>query len=172
MRKLIRTKQESAVIGGNTIGGNLQCTENSPPPIVSPAAGPKGRSGEVATDAYMRAEILTYSRSRGLFAGVSLKGSTLRQDNGANEDLYGQKISAREIVLEGKVSMPSAGRSLVELLQKKISTAQRGEKPAIQYYLRDKPTDWSRLSFWISIPLSCLFFLISLWVTVRLYKKQ
>ncbi len=136
------------------------------------AAGPNGRSGEVATDAYMRAEILTYSRSRGLFAGVSLKGSTLRQDNGANEDLYGQKISAREIVLEGKVSMPSAGRSLVELLQKKISTAQRGEKPAIQYDLRDKPTDWSRLSFWISIPLSCLFFLISLWVTVRLYKKQ
>ncbi|MCZ6876700.1 MAG: lipid-binding SYLF domain-containing protein [Acidobacteria bacterium] len=136
------------------------------------AAGPKGRSGEVATDAYMRAEILTYSRSRGLFAGVSLKGSTLRQDNGANEDLYGQKISAREIVLEGKVSMPSAGRSLVELLQKKISTAQRGEKPAIQYDLRDKPTDWSRLSFWISIPLSCLFFLISLWVTVRKYKKQ
>jgi lipid-binding SYLF domain-containing protein len=136
------------------------------------AAGPNGRSGEVATDAYMRAEILTYSRSRGLFAGVSLKGSTLRQDNGANEDLYGQKISAREIVLEGKVSMPSAGRSLVELLQKKISTAQRGEKPAIQYDLRDTPTDWSRLSFWISIPLSCLFFLISLWVTVRLYKKQ
>ena len=136
------------------------------------AAGPKGRSGEVATDAYMQAEILTYSRSRGLFAGVSLKGSTLRQDNGANEDLYGQKISAREIVLEGKVSMPSAGRSLVELLQKKISTAQRGEKPAIQYYLRGKPTDWSRLSFWISIPLSCLFFLISLWVTLRKYKKQ
>jgi lipid-binding SYLF domain-containing protein len=136
------------------------------------AAGPKGRAGEVATDAYMQAEILTYSRSKGLFAGVSLKGSTLRQDNGANKDLYGQKISAREIVLEGKVSMPSAGRSLVELLQKKISTAQRGEKPAIQYDLRDTPTDWSRLSFWISIPLSCLFFLISLWVTVRLYKKQ
>ncbi len=83
------------------------------------AAGPKGRSGEVATDAYMNAEILTYSRSKGLFAGVSLKGSTLRQDNGANEDLYGQKISAREIVLEGKVSAPGAAQSLVSLLQKK-----------------------------------------------------
>src|SRR4026207_2143434 len=60
------------------------------------AAGPKGRSAMAATDAYMRAEILTYSRTRGLFAGVSLEGSTLRQDNGANEKLYGQKITARE----------------------------------------------------------------------------
>jgi len=83
------------------------------------AAGPKGRASEAATDAYMGAEILSYSRSKGLFAGVSLKGSTLRQDNGANEDLYGQKISAREIVLEQKVSVPSAGKSLVDLLQEK-----------------------------------------------------
>ncbi len=81
------------------------------------AAGPKGRASEAATDAYMGAEILSYSRSKGLFAGVSLKGSTLRQDNGANEDLYGRKISAREIVLEQKVSVPSAGKSLVDLLQ-------------------------------------------------------
>jgi lipid-binding SYLF domain-containing protein len=88
------------------------------------AAGPKGRSGEVATDAYMQAEILTYSRSKGLFAGVSLKGSTLRQDNGANKDLYGQELSAREIVLEGKVSAPSAGRSLVGLLQNKSAKNQ------------------------------------------------
>jgi len=83
------------------------------------AAGPKGRASEAATDAYMGAEILSYSRSKGLFAGVSLKGSTLRQDSGANEDLYGQKISAREIVLEEKVSVPSAGKSLVDLLQEK-----------------------------------------------------
>ena len=83
------------------------------------AAGPKGRSGEVATDAYMNAEILTYSRSKGLFAGVSLKGSTLRQDNGANKDLYGRKIDAREIVMEGKATVSSAGHSLVSLLQKK-----------------------------------------------------
>jgi len=83
------------------------------------AAGPKGRASEAATDAYMGAEILSYSRSKGLFAGVSLKGSTLRQDNGANEDLYGQKISAREIVLEQMVPVPSAGKSLVDLLQEK-----------------------------------------------------
>ena len=83
------------------------------------AAGPKGRSGEVATDAYMNAEVLTYSRSKGLFAGVSLKGSTLRQDNGANRDLYGQDVSAREIVIEGKVQVPEAGQSFVSLLQKK-----------------------------------------------------
>lgn len=82
------------------------------------AAGPKGRAGEVATDAYMNAEILTYSRSKGLFAGVSLKGSTLRQDSGANKDLYGRKIDAREIV-EGKVSAPSAAQSLVSLLREK-----------------------------------------------------
>ena len=83
------------------------------------AAGPKGRASEAATDAYMGAEILSYSRSKGLFAGISLKGSTLRQDNGANEDLYGRKISARDIVLEQKVSVPSAGKSLVDLLQEK-----------------------------------------------------
>ena len=83
------------------------------------AAGPKGRASEAATDADMGAEILSYSRSKGLFAGVSLKGSTLRQDSGANEELYGRKISAREIVLEQKVSVPSAGKSLVDLLQEK-----------------------------------------------------
>ena len=83
------------------------------------AAGPKGRASEASTDAYMGAEILSYSRSKGLFAGVSLKGSTLRQDNGANEDLYGRIISAREIVLEQKVSVPSAGKALVDLLQEK-----------------------------------------------------
>jgi SH3 domain-containing YSC84-like protein 1 len=79
------------------------------------AAGPKGRAAMAATDAYMRAEILTYSRSRGLFAGVSLEGSTLRQDNGANEELYGRKITAQEIVSGGRVS---AGQALVSVLQK------------------------------------------------------
>src|SRR5207253_4483319 len=78
------------------------------------AAGPKGRAAMAATDAYMRAEILTYSRSRGLFAGVSLEGSTLRQDNKANEQLYGRKITAREIVRGGKGS----GQRLVSVLQK------------------------------------------------------
>jgi lipid-binding SYLF domain-containing protein len=65
------------------------------------AAGPKGRAAQAETDAFMRAEILTYSRSRGLFAGVSLEGSTLREDTGANEKLYGKKISARDIVSGG-----------------------------------------------------------------------
>jgi SH3 domain-containing YSC84-like protein 1 len=78
------------------------------------AAGPKGRDAMAATDAYMRAEILAYSRSRGLFAGVSLEGSTLRQDNKANEKLYGRKITAREIVRGGKGS----GQRLVSVLQK------------------------------------------------------
>ena len=80
-------------------------------------AGPKGRTALAATDAYMRAEILSYSRSRGLFAGVSLRGSTLRQDNKANKNLYGRKLEAREIVINGKVSVPRAGRRLVNLLQ-------------------------------------------------------
>lgn len=79
------------------------------------AAGPKGRAAMAATDAYMRAEILTYSRSRGLFAGVSLEGSTLRQDNGANEKLYGRKITARDIVKGGK---GGGGYRLVSVLQK------------------------------------------------------
>jgi lipid-binding SYLF domain-containing protein len=77
------------------------------------AAGPKGRAAMAATDAYMHAEILTYSRSRGLFAGVSLEGSTLRQDNGANERLYGKKISARDIVMGGN----AGGGRVANLLQ-------------------------------------------------------
>jgi lipid-binding SYLF domain-containing protein len=84
----------------------------------SAAAGPKGRDTEAATDAFMRAEILTYSRARGLFAGVSLEGSTLRQDNRANEKTYGKKVSAREIVRNGAVSTPPAGQLLVSTLQK------------------------------------------------------
>src|SRR5436309_10957619 len=79
------------------------------------AAGPKGRAAMAATDAYMRAEILTYSRSRGLFAGVSLEGSTLRQDNKANEQVYGRKITAREIVKGGR---GGKGQLLVSVLQK------------------------------------------------------
>jgi lipid-binding SYLF domain-containing protein len=66
----------------------------------------------------MTAEILSYSRARGLFAGISLEGSTLREDSGANEQLYGQEVSAKEIILEGKVSIPAAAKDLVDLLQK------------------------------------------------------
>ena len=82
------------------------------------AAGPKGRDAAADTDIVMRAEVLTYSRSRGLFAGVSLEGSTLRSDGSANRKLYGRSLSAREIVREGRVGVPPAGRELVSLLNK------------------------------------------------------
>ena len=82
------------------------------------AAGPKGRTVTAATDAYMRAEILSYSRSRGLFAGVSVEGSTLRQDSKANRRLYGRQIDAREIVLGGAVPIPRSGQRLASILQK------------------------------------------------------
>ena len=84
----------------------------------SAAAGPKGRDAEAATDVLMRAEILTYSRARGLFAGVSLEGSTLRPDGSANNKLYGRDITAREIVIQHKVGTPAAGQLLVSALQK------------------------------------------------------
>ena len=85
----------------------------------SAAAGPKGRSGEAATDVVMNAEILSYSRAKGLFAGISLEGSTLRSDGGANEKLYGQKISAKDIIGLGKVKTPACAQELVGLLDKK-----------------------------------------------------
>jgi len=84
----------------------------------SAAAGPKGRGASADTDATMRAEILSYSRSRGLFAGISLEGSTLRPDNDANADVYGRKITAREIVMGHKIGVPASGRHLVRVLQK------------------------------------------------------
>jgi SH3 domain-containing YSC84-like protein 1 len=82
------------------------------------AAGPKGRDAAADTDVTMRAEILTYSRSRGLFAGVSLEGSTLRPDNGGNEDVYGRKIDAKEIVRKEAVAVPDAARLLIDTLQR------------------------------------------------------
>jgi SH3 domain-containing YSC84-like protein 1 len=82
----------------------------------SAAAGPKGRTAEGATDIVMEAEILSYSRNKGLFAGVSLEGSTLRSDGGANEKLYGKKLTAKEIIREGKVSTPACAQELVSLL--------------------------------------------------------
>jgi SH3 domain-containing YSC84-like protein 1 len=83
----------------------------------SAAAGPKGRDASADTDAWMRAEIVSYSRSRGLFAGVSLEGSTLRPDNKANARIYGRKISAKAILLEHEVGVPASGRHLVRVLQ-------------------------------------------------------
>src|SRR6202140_2114795 len=84
----------------------------------SAAAGPKGRDSSPYTDATMHSEILSYSRSRGLFAGISLEGSTLRPDDDASADVYGRKITAREIVMGGKASIPPSGQHLVRVLQK------------------------------------------------------
>jgi len=85
----------------------------------SAAAGPKGRTAEGATDVVMSAEILSYSRNKGLFAGLSLEGSTLRSDGSANEKLYGRKQSAKEIISQGKVAIPASAHELVSLLDRK-----------------------------------------------------
>jgi lipid-binding SYLF domain-containing protein len=85
----------------------------------SVAAGPKGRHVAAATDASMRAEILSYSRSRGLFAGISLEGTSLRPDNDATEEVYGRKIAARTILTSGTVKVPASGQALVDVLQKR-----------------------------------------------------
>jgi SH3 domain-containing YSC84-like protein 1 len=84
----------------------------------SVAAGPKGRRLSAATDASLRAEILSYSRSRGLFAGVSLEGTTLRPDDDANEQIYGRKVTVRSIVSGSNIEVPVAGRRLVDALRK------------------------------------------------------
>jgi lipid-binding SYLF domain-containing protein len=84
----------------------------------SVAGGPKGRDASADTDAWMRAEILSYSRSRGLFAGVSLEGSTIRPDNEASERVYGREIKAADIVRSDKMSVPATGRHLAAVLQK------------------------------------------------------
>ena len=85
----------------------------------SAAAGPKGRTAEGATDIVMSAEILSYSRDKGLFAGISLEGSTLRSDGSANEKLYGKKLTAKEIIREGKVGIPACAHELISLLDTK-----------------------------------------------------
>jgi len=97
----------------------------------SAAAGPKGRTAEGATDVVMKAEILSYSRNKGLFAGVSLEGSTLRSDGSANEKLYGQKLSAKDIIRGGKVRSPGSAAELVGLLNKK-SPKNRSEPKSLQ----------------------------------------
>jgi len=87
----------------------------------SASAGPKGRDLSAATDATMHAEILSYSRSRGVFAGISLEGSTLRPDNDANKSLYGKEVSARDIVLNGAVPPPASAKGLLATLTKKAA---------------------------------------------------
>ncbi len=85
----------------------------------SAAAGPKGRNAEASTDVTLRAEVLSYSRARGLFAGISLAGSTVRPDNSANENIYGKKLDAKDIIFKGVVRVPPSGRALVDYLNKK-----------------------------------------------------
>jgi lipid-binding SYLF domain-containing protein len=94
----------------------------------SVAAGPVGRAASAETDIVMNAEILSYSRSKGLFAGLSLEGSTMRTDEGANKALYGKELSAKEIVREGKVGPPASAQPLLALLGK--AAAKHTSKPA------------------------------------------
>ena len=97
-----------ALLGSNVkLGGNA-----------SVAAGPKGRDVSASTDATMRAEILSYSRTRGLFAGVSLEGASLRPDDDASEQVYGRRVSAHTLVTGTGIAVPAAGRRLVDALEK------------------------------------------------------
>ncbi len=82
----------------------------------SVAAGPVGRDLSAETDATLRADILSYSRARGAFAGIALEGSTIRPDGGANEQIYGQRIPAKQIVRSGRVAIPAAAQRLVSTL--------------------------------------------------------
>jgi len=84
----------------------------------SAVAGPVGRNASAETDVVLKAEILSYSRAKGLFAGISLAGSTLRADDGANKAIYGRELKAKEIVREGKVATPPAARRLLAILTK------------------------------------------------------
>ena len=94
----------------------------------SAAAGPKGRTAGASTDIVMNAEMLTYSRARGLFAGVSLEGSTLREDGDANELVYGKRMSAREIVQTG-VAVPAAAKPMIDLLNR-VSPKNLSDRPS------------------------------------------
>ena len=85
----------------------------------SAAAGPKGRNAAAETDVTMRAEVLSYSRARGLFAGISLAGSTVRPDNNANTDLYGKKVEAESIIFKGAVAVPPSAQKLIAYLNQK-----------------------------------------------------
>ena len=85
----------------------------------SAAAGPKGRTANASTDVTMRAEVLSYSRARGLFAGLSLEGSTVRPDHDANERIYGKKVEAESIVFKGTVAVPPAAQKMTAYLNQK-----------------------------------------------------
>lgn len=114
---VMNTRGVSALLGSQVkLGGNA-----------SAAAGPKGRTLEASTDVSMRTEILSYSRSRGLFAGVSLAGSSLRSDDDANTEVYGRKLTARRIVTGTAMDVPASGLRLVEVLQKHSPHNESGQ---------------------------------------------
>jgi lipid-binding SYLF domain-containing protein len=94
---------------------------------VSAAAGPVGRSANASTDVSMRAEILSYSRARGLFAGISLGGSTLRPDNDGNKRLYGKGVTAKDIVINSAIRPPRSARLLVDTLNRKSPRNKSGK---------------------------------------------
>lgn len=98
----------------------------------SAAAGPVGRTTSAETDVAMKAEILSWSRARGVFGGVSLAGSTMRADTGGNKSLYGKELSPKEIVREGSVQTPAAGQPLIQLLDQtspRHASQASGKKP-------------------------------------------
>lgn len=90
----------------------------------SVAAGPVGRTAEASTNASMQAQMLSYSRSRGVFGGVSLSGATLRPDGGANENLYGRKVTPQDI-MAGKVTTPPEAASMIDALTSRTASAQK-----------------------------------------------
>lgn len=90
----------------------------------SVAAGPVGRTASAETDATLRADILSYSRARGAFAGISLEGSTIRPDGGANKEIYGKKIPAKQIVRSGKLAIPPSAKKLVSTLNSRTPSAK------------------------------------------------
>jgi SH3 domain-containing YSC84-like protein 1 len=94
---------------------------------IAAAAGPKGRDAAAATDATLRAEILSYSRSRGLFAGISLEGSTLRPDGDANARIYGKGVSAKDIVINSTIHAPASAKLLVSTLNKRSPRNRSGK---------------------------------------------
>ena len=94
---------------------------------VAAAAGPKGRDAAASTDVTMRAEILSYSRSRGLFAGISLEGSTLRPDNDGNERLYGKGTTAKDIVINSAIRPPASAKLLLATLNNKSPRNMSGK---------------------------------------------
>lgn len=100
-----------------TIGGDI-----------SAAAGPVGRAGTAETDAYMKAKILSYSRSRGVFAGLELKGAVLQQDRDGNQNLYGKPVGAKDLLILGQEPVPNDAKPLLELLTK--YSPERNRKPS------------------------------------------